>query len=182
MNDAADKVRFDLPSGSVRDGGGHRVLLLPSSALEELGRTAGVEVARALSRAMGVALGKGLVARLGSPESVRSSSLEAVVGALASELAVAGWGSVSLERWGRAMVMLVEHPAVDDRTYVAATLEGALREATGRAVHCISLGGEGPLRILVAGDRAVARAKEWLAAGTAWGDVLSRLQAGGGVA
>jgi hypothetical protein len=180
MNDTAEKVRFDLESGSVRGGGGERLLLMPSSALEQLGAKAGIDVACGLSRFIGAAIGKSVLTRLGSKDAVRSASLESVVQALASDLAVAGWGAASLERWGRAMVMLVAHPPVAEAQYVAAILEGAVHEATGRDVRCLPLGSagaDGPLRILVAGEGAIGRARGWLAEGVAWGDVLVRLQA-----
>jgi hypothetical protein len=180
MSDTADKVRFDLASGSVRAGEGERLVLLPCSVLEQLGKSAGVDVACGLSRAMGATIGMAVVAQFGSSEAVRAASLETVIHALGSELAVAGWGAASLERWGRAMVMVVDHAPVEDGRYVAAILEGALREATGRTVHCLPLGGSGPARILVAGDQAIGRARGWLAEGVAWGDVLVRLQSSGG--
>jgi len=179
MIDTAEKVRFDLASGSVRAGEGERLVLMPCSALEQLGRSAGVDVACGLSRTMGAAIGMAVVARFGSSDAVRAASLEAVVDALGSELAVSGWGAVSLERWGRAMVMIVEHPPVEEGQYLAALLEGALREATGRAVRCLPLGRDGVARFLVAGDGAAARARAWLAEGVAWGDVLVRLQSNG---
>jgi hypothetical protein len=183
MSDTADKVRFDLASGSVRAGEGERLVLMPCSVLEQLGKSAGVDVACGLSRAMGAAIGMAVVAHFGSSDAVRTASLETVIHALGSELAVSGWGAASLERWGRAMVMVVEHAPVEDGRYIAAILEGALREATGRTVHCLPLGahgGAGPARILVASDRTVGRARGWLAEGVAWGDVLVRLQSTGG--
>jgi hypothetical protein len=175
MNDT-DKVRFDLANGSVRAGEGERLVLMPTSALEQLGKSAGVEVACGLSRTLGAAAGMAVLAHFGSSEAVRAAALEAVVEALGAELALSGWGAVSLERWGRAMVMRVEHAPVEEGQYVAALLEGALREATGRTVRCLSLGKDAAGRYLVASERAYGRARDWLADGVAWGEVLSRLQ------
>jgi hypothetical protein len=181
MNDT-DKVRFDLASGSVRAGEGERLVLMPTSALQQLGKSAGVDVACGLSRTLGAAAGMAVLARFGTSDAVRAAPLEAVLEALGAELALSGWGAVSLERWGRAMVMRVEHAPVEEEQYVAALLEGALRESTGRAVRCLPLGKDGADRYLVAGDRAYGRARDWLAEGLRWGEVLTRLQQADGQA
>jgi len=186
MNDTAEKVRFDLASGTVRATGGERLVLMPCSALEELGKSAGVDVACALGHAMGAAFGKAVADRLGSSDAVQASSLETVVTELGSELAVAGWGAVGLERWGRAMVMVVDHSPFTEQRFVAAILQGALGAATGKDVQCWPLGGGASsgstesVRVLVSGERGIGRAREWLAQGVSWGDVLVRLQANDG--
>jgi hypothetical protein len=182
MDKAADEIRFDLPNGSVRAGGDERVVLVPCSAIDELGKHAksdsGVDPAAAFCHAIGEVLGQRIAARLGSSDAVRSASLETFVNALAGELAVAGWGTVSLERWGRAMVLLVEHSPLNEHRCLAALFEGALSAATGREARCASLGvaKDGGVRILVGAQRAVVRVRDWLAHGVAWGDALARLQ------
>jgi hypothetical protein len=174
----AHKVRFDFPSGSVRTDGDERVVLVPVAALDDLAKAAGLEAACAFARTMGIAIGKRVSAHMGSIDAVRKSTLEAFITELGSELALAGWGAVSLERWGKAMVIAVEHAPVAEHRVLAAMLEGAMGAATGgRDVRCTPLAAEGSVRVLVAGTSAVDRVRGWLAQGVAWGEVLSRLQA-----
>src|SRR5271163_569623 len=92
-------VDFDLARGRVDTGGDHRVVLVPVAALSELEKLAGLETTKKLARSIGVSFGRRVVAKLGSAEGVAKASLEAVVSALAAEVAVSGWGALRLERW-----------------------------------------------------------------------------------
>src|SRR5262249_39709666 len=98
---------------------------------------------------------------------------------LAGELAVAGVGSIRLERWGRALLAVVANAAIGNGAVLASILEGALGEATAREVACAVIAREeGAARVLVGSKAASERAVGWLAEGTPWGDVLARLQRG----
>ncbi len=179
MAKAADdhRVRFDLPRGSVRTGGDERVVLVPSAALDDLVASVGIDAACGFARALGVSVGKRIVARIGSVDAVRAASLETFVTELGHELATGGWGAAGLERWGRAMVVVLDHSPVGEHRLLSALVEGALGVISGgRDLRCALLGGAAPVRILVAGPRTVDRARDWLAAGVPWGEVLTRLQ------
>ena len=87
----------------------------------------------------------------------------------------------SVERWGRALVVVVERPAVADLPFLASILEGMLESASETHVRCMSLGRDGAtVRVLVAGELAITRARGMLDAGATWGDVLACLQRKGG--
>src|SRR5215469_14307836 len=101
--DPTHAVRFDLPHGSVRAGGEEeRVLLVPTSALDELVLSAPPEAVEALGRALGAAIGRRAASRMDA----KSASVEAFVTQLAGEAAIAGIGALSVERWGRALVVV----------------------------------------------------------------------------
>ena len=175
--DPTHAVRFDLPRGSVTAGTDERHVLLPCAALDDLVLIAGTEAACAVGRALGSSIGTRIAGRLGGPDALRGTSIERVVTDIARELAVTGLGAVSVERWGRALVVAVERPAVADLPFLASIIEGVLVGASGAPVRCVSLGREGMVvRVLVASERAVGRARTMLDQGTAWGEVLSRLQ------
>ncbi|HEY2511141.1 MAG TPA: hypothetical protein VGI39_09805 [Polyangiaceae bacterium] len=179
--DPTHAVRFDLPRGSVIAGGEERHVLLPCSALDDLVLIAGPDAAAAVGRALGTSIGKRMAVRLGGPRGLRGSTLEEVVSHMAGELAVIGLGAASMERWGRALVVAIERPAVSDLSFLAAIVEGMLEGAASASVRTTPLGREGALvRILVAGDAAVTRARRMLDEGRAWGEVLARLQPKGG--
>ena len=179
--DPTHAVRFDLPRGSVTAGGEERHVLLPCAALDDLVLIAGPEAAGAVGRALGASLGKRVAARLGGASGLREVPIERAVSEMAGEMAIAGLGAASIERWGRAMVVAIERPAVADLPFLASIVEGMLEAASDAPVRCTSLGREGGVaRVLVAAEPTVARARAMLDKGAAWGDVLARLQAKGG--
>ena len=94
---------------------------------------------------------------------------------LAGEAAVAGIGVVSIERWGRALVVLVEDsPLVG--TLLAPLVASAIESATGRRVSTTLLSrDEHVARIFVGGERAVSRVRESIASGEAWSEALGTL-------
>jgi hypothetical protein len=178
-----EPVRFDLATGQVKAGTGERLLLIPLSTLDELASAAGAEVAARLARTMGVSMGRRLAERLGSIDGVRSASIEAFVSELAFEVAVSGWGALSLERWGKAMVLVVDHVAVKERRMIAAMIEGAIEAAVGREVHGVALtgetmdGGTDPVRVLLASEKTAEKARGWTAEGVGAREILARLHA-----
>jgi hypothetical protein len=176
----SDPVKFDLATGQVRTGDGERLIVVPLSALDELAQTAGVPAANRFARGIGVAIGRRLAGRMGSLDEVRAATLEAFVSGLALEVALAGWGSLSMERWGKAMVVVVDHAPVKEQAIVAALVEGAIEAAAGREAHGVALAGDGPARVLIASEKSAARARVWTAEGASGSDVIARLQSPGG--
>jgi hypothetical protein len=174
--DSTHAVRFDLALGSVRAGNREeRLLLVPSSALDDLILSASAEAVDALARAIGLAIGLRVAGRIGpGPE----GSVEAFVVQLAGECAIAGVGTVALERWGRAMVVLLEHSPLPT-AFLCPLVAAAIEAAAGRAVSCTLLTRDNAVaRVLVTSESAAARAREWIASGVAWGEALTRLQGG----
>jgi hypothetical protein len=197
--DPTRAVRFDLPKGSIHarvpapqnagqhagqagDGVDQRMVLVPIEALDEVANVGGMAAASAVGHVIGMSCGKRAAVRLGG-RGLGSSTLEDVVTHLGGELSLVGVGSLVVERWGRAMVMAIERSAVKDDRLLAAIVEGALREVTGREVHCTTLVHDGTLsRVLVASRGTAERVRQWLTEGTKWSDVLARLQKAGGAA
>jgi hypothetical protein len=172
--DATHAIQFDLGRGNVRSGGEQECLLLvPANALARLVAAASEEALEALGHALGDAIGRRARARL---LDVTQSSIETVVTQLAGEAALAGIGALSVERWGRAIVVLVEGSPLSPpllAPLVASTLEATF----GRRVWCALLSGERePARVLVASERGTERVRNWIASGVPWGDALRRLQ------
>jgi hypothetical protein len=173
--DPTNAVRFELPRGAVfASKGDDRLLLVPAGALADLVQAAPPEAAAALGRALGTAIGKRAVARIEHPA---AASVEQFVTQLAGECALAGVGLLTLERWGRAMVLLLEGSPLDDRL-LSPLFSAAIEASTGRSAPTLLLARDGKVaRVLVASATAVQRAGDWLAGGTAWGEVLTRLHA-----
>ena len=174
--DPTHAVRFDLPRGSVRAGGdGDRVLLLPAAALETLLRSASAETVEGVGRTMGAGIGGRAAARMGN---VQDASVEAFVTHLAGEAAVAGLGTWSVERWGRALVVVVENSPLPPELF-AAVVRGALEAASGRRVWCaVVSSSEHSTRVLVGNDTTIARIRGWVAKGVGWIEAVGKLHEG----
>lgn len=168
--DASRAVRFDLASGSVHASEA-RVALVPVEALAAIGKSGAADE---VARIVGAAIGKRAAAHLG-----KDASVEAFTSAFAGELAVAGYGSLSVERWGRALVLVVARSPIPD-AMLATLLAAGVEAATGRGeVACASLGSEGEAtRLLVASKESAARVRAWLGDGVKWGEALVRLHGG----
>ena len=169
-------VRFDMKSGAASDSRGARLVLVPAAALEALERTTPGALAH-LGSEVGRSCGARAAARLGGDAGVRAATLEVVVSNLAGELAIAGLGAVHLERWGRAMVIVVANPGVNSDGFLGAALSGALNAASGREVAIAPLGREGTTaRYFVGTQQTVVKARSLVSQGKSWTDVLGALQ------
>jgi hypothetical protein len=175
--DATGAVQFDLSHGAVRAGSAREpVLLVPCSALDELALSAPNEAA-VLGRSIGAAIGARAAKRLADPA---AASIEAFVTQLAGECAVAGVGVVSVERWGRALVVVIEESPLAG-PMLAPVVSSAIEAALGKPVSAGLLTRDAKqARVLVASEAAVGAALEAIASGTSWADALARLNAGAG--
>jgi len=171
--DPAGAVRFDLPRGVVRAGAEQeRSLLVPLSALDGLAKWVHGDALETFAGALGIAAGRRAAARIGD---VRTASTEDFVTQLAGEVALVGAGLLEVERWGRALVMMLSEPGLP-AVMVAPFIASAVRAATGRAVAAVLLSDDEPAaRVLVAGERAVSKVRGWVASGCSWGEALARL-------
>jgi hypothetical protein len=169
-------VRFDLPHGAVRSGAeDDRLLLVSAAALMDLALAAPSEAVEALGVALGSAVGSRAAARLANPS---TASLEDFVTQLAGEVALAGIGVLSVERWGRALVIVLEDsPLLGSLVapFVAAALEGASKRKVWGTLIARD---QQAARVLVSSERAIDRVRSWIASGVAWGDAITRLHGG----
>jgi hypothetical protein len=174
--DPARAVRFDLPNGCVRAGGenGERVLLVPTSALDELVLSAPPEAVESLGRALGAAIGRRAAAQV----DVNDAPIEVFVTHLAGEAALAGVGALTIERWGRALVVVVQDsPLVG--TLLGPLVAAAIEAASGRRVsHALLSRDERAARVLLGSEKGVARVREWIASGSPWAEAIVRLHGG----
>jgi hypothetical protein len=110
----------------------------------------------------------------------QNASVEAFLAHLAGEAAIAGVGAISIERWGRAVVVAVEDSPLKGPLLVA-TVASALEVASGRRASCALLSHDDrSARIFVGNEQAVNRVRAWLASGVPWGEAVVRLHGGAG--
>ena len=183
--DPTKAVTFDLEHGLIHLDGGPSRVVVPAEALLALCSAAGRHAAVAFGRAIGEAMGRRVAKRLGevaSDGTARGASVETVVDHLGGELSLGGLGSLGLERWGRAMVLVVDHSPLGRAgdMLLEAVLEGAVASATARPARAVLLGREEVrARFLVTGATAVAKVRAWIDSGTSWAEVIARLHGTG---
>lgn len=174
-------LRFDLDHGRVSLADESPMLLVSAPALAEACGSLSAESARKFGASLGAGCGKRVLARLGA----EPVTLELMVNQLGGEMALAGFGSLSLERWGQALVAKMEACPLDvrARSLMSAFLEGALQSATGRSVRAVFVeGGSRDFRLLLCSEVGAAKVEGWLAEGRSWGDALSALHGSRGAA
>ena len=175
--DPARMVRFDLARGRVALDEASCRVLVPTDLLLELCENAGQEALTNFGRRIGTECGRRVVERLGQEE-LSEANVSTLLAHLGGELALMGLGSLGVERWGRALVMVFEGSPVGSRGdhLLAAVLEGAFQRLFGRDCSVVKLGRDDELvRLLVVGAQTAAAAREALRKGTGWGELLSQL-------
>ncbi len=179
--DASHGLTFDLARGNVQGEGGSTRVILPADVLATLLAAAGDDATRTAGSALGEAMGKRVASRLGEgPEGARAASLEGFAEHLGGELALAGLGSLGLERWGRALVLVVDHAPLgpDGDALLGAVLASALSAATAREVVTALLHRDGARARFFAGSPVgVALLVDFLTHGASWCDALAKLHA-----
>jgi hypothetical protein len=170
-------VTFDLSRGEIRKDDHERRVLLSARAIVALCQAAGDDATSAFGQSLGESIGASIAARFerggGDP---RGAAIESIVEHLAGELAVAGLGTISVERWGRALVLVVDNASADVDKVLAPLLGAMVSRAAKVQARCVRLSREGDrARFLIAGEAGAGKVSDWLSAGVPWGEALVRL-------
>lgn len=133
---------FELSDGTVRTRGGSRVLMLSASSIAPLLASAVEHGDLTPVRKLGKELGDHVAESLGAPPGGRTT--EDVLGHAAGIVALFGWGRLSMEQWGDAVAVRLEHaPSIDDRALgVAALLGGVFSRLADDEVACVPVAGD----------------------------------------
>ncbi len=177
--DPSHSIEFNLARGLVKVEGASPRLVIPADAIAALVSSASDDARKDFAHRIGSEAGRRASERLGE-----EASLESVVDHLGGEFALMGLGSFSIERWGKALVVLFSHapfgPEGDE--LLSSIVEGAFQRAFGRATRVVPLHRDHPdVRLLVVSRAAADKVRDWLANGTPYTEVLQRLhQSSGG--
>jgi hypothetical protein len=179
----AEAVTFDLQFGHIHLDGAPTRVMVPADAVVALCQAAGEEETSAFGHAIGEAVGRRVGVRLagGSAnrhDAARKAGIETVISQLAGELAVLGIGSAKAERWGKALVLVVDQSPFGEGGdgLLTQILESAIRALVDRPARVVRLHREGTrARFLTLSGAAVAGVKERLDAGENWGSVIASL-------
>ena len=177
--DPSKAVTFDLNRGLVHLEGEPARILAPAAALVALADAAGPGATAVFAVTLGESMGRRVADRL-EGDGVGAAPVDVVVDHLGGELALAGLGSLALERWGRAVVLVVDHSPLgaEGDALLEGVLAGAIAAAADRAALALRLGRDGVrARFLLGSAAGVAKVQAWLADGVPWGEALVRLHA-----
>jgi len=174
--DPAHALKFDLGRGLVTLHGQGPCLVVPKEALLELLSAAGHEAARNFGHQLGVDVGQRTSERLGS--GIHQATVETFVDHLGGELALLGLGSLAVERWGMALVIVIDGAASSQSgiALISSAVSGALERTLSADATAIQLAqSDHKLRLLVVSKVVAPRVEQWLTDKVAWGDVIARL-------
>jgi hypothetical protein len=172
--DPTRAVVFDLARGHVTRQSGGSLVLLPADVLGAACGQLGATVVRQLGAALGKQAGSRARARLGQG----AASLESIVEQLGGELSLCGFGVLTVERWGQALVVRIEGYPLGGQAQglLGGYVEGAILALSEREVTALPLErSPQSLRLLVCNEVAAAKVKGWLQSGSSWGDALAAL-------
>lgn len=171
--DPTRAVVFDLNRGRVTlEGTG--AVLLSADALAQLC----AELDATSVRQLGSLLGKQAGLRVKSRTSSSALTLEAMTDQLGGEISLGGLGSLSIERWGQALVIRVESCPLGARSaeLMSAYVEAALQAVVGREANAVVVErGPDAFRLLLCGKNAAGRVKGWLGRGKNFGEAITAL-------
>ena len=170
-------VTFDLERGRVRVSDDENRLMVGADALLGLCQAASPDAQRAFGEKLGTSAGARVKEVLGDEK----ASVESFVDHLGGHLALLGLGSLSLERWGRALVFRLSNvpfEAAGDEL-LCRVLEGALKAAVGRAcVGVILERKNAEVSVLITAEQGAQRVQAWLKEGLSTAEALGRLHLG----
>ena len=170
--------------------GEERALLVPVNALVLALADAPKSTIALVARSLGESIGRRAAGRFGGPDGVREADVDSVVTSLAAEVALAGFGVLVLERWGRALVLLLTAAPRISSDFFAPLLESALGTATSwrnrASLVCTLLddpgraaglrASEDGARYLISSANTAGHVQRTMETGVDWAEALHRLQ------
>src|SRR5512145_1061883 len=104
--DPAQALKIDLSRGQLTLAGSSGRILVPIDGLVALLDACSEESLSAFVATLGTDMGRRIAERLGS--AIEQATVELYLEHLGGELALTGLGNLTVERWGRALVLCVE--------------------------------------------------------------------------
>lgn len=165
---------FDLSRGAVRAKGGERVFVMSNEVVTAVLQALTKQNDFATLRTLGASLATHASSSLAGK--VAESTPEEVIGHASAVLGLYGWGKLSAERWGDALVVSLSGMSDLDpkQTATAALLTGLLSKLANSALECVPVGIE---KLIVVHPSIAKDVAGWVAAGSDLAAVSSQLVA-----
>ncbi len=174
--DPSRALVFDLNQGTLRDDEGNARVNLPAAALLRLCEQAGPEAQKDFAQSLGSDLGRRIFERL--EKGGTHASLELWASHLGGHLALIGLGDLSIEQWGKALVLSVsDHPKTASEL-VGQLLRAALQRALGRDTALVSFESGTKTSYLVVAPQTENKVKTMVQGGAGLGQVIEQLHRG----
>ena len=174
--DPSRAIIFDFARGQMRDDEGSARLNLPAAALVRLCEQAGPEARKDFAQSLGSEMGRRIVAQLGQRAS--EASLEVWAAHLGGQLALLGLGDLSIEQWGRALVLSVEGAPAGTTEMVGQLLAASLQRALGRDAEVVAFALDERTAYLVVSADTARKVAELVGTGAGLGQVVESLHEG----
>lgn len=180
---AGPALSVDLGRGELTTGGS-RLLAVPlqtfialARAVEATSDVALYGAGREWGEAVGRELAEAIQAATGGP--ARDAPPARVLDHLSGQLGALGWGVVSMEVWGEALVFVVRNAPDGAARHVLAGFFAGVAGGFARASFAGASIGAGPeVRVLVGNPAAIKAARRWHEGGAGVGAIVDRLRAG----
>jgi hypothetical protein len=174
----AQAIQIDVSKGEVTAGSGRELLLgaettllLLKAAKEDQRLDAGKRVGAAAGKSASESLRKASL-------SAQSAAPEAVLNHLAGELAARGFGVLSLERWGKALVAKIDNAPVDDDVFLSGMLSAAFTALSDGGAAKLEAATLAKHTFLIAKPETAKKAKDMAKLERNYGVVVAKLQGG----
>jgi hypothetical protein len=141
--------------------------------LARLMEHAGPEVAADFGRSLGAEIGRRIAEKLKN-----ASGIDAWTEHLGGHLALLGLGSLTLERWGKALVLRVTGAPEGATALIGSVFEGALQRGLGEVVATVAFDAEHSTGYLVVSPGTAERVRGMAAAGEGLGQIVEQLHKG----
>lgn len=170
--DAGEFYEFDVSAGTVRTRSGNRVLVLSERVIRPLVEASLQKGDLTALRRLGKDIGEHVASFFEGP--LGGLPPEVVLGHAAGVLSLFGWGKLGFERWGAALVAVLEGaPALDEgRLGTAALLGGAVSALAGREVACVPAS---TAHFLVVDPSIAEQVWSWAKEGLSLAELVGRL-------
>lgn len=174
--DPSRSILVDLARGQLRDDEDAARVNLPAHLLSRLCEQAGEHATRDFSSALGTELGRRIKDRLGN--AVEKATTEEWVEHLGGQLALVGLGDLSMEQWGKALVLRVVGSPAGLTEVVSGVLCGTLSRALGRNISTVSFESEDGTAFLILTQSAAEKVQKLADAGAGLGEAVDQLHRG----
>lgn len=175
--DPTRAIIYDLARGQLRDDEGTSRLNLPAHLLLRLCNQAGPNEAKDFARSLGQELGRRIADRMGDEKD--QANIETWTEHLGGQLALVGLGNLSVEQWGRALVLRVEAPPEGMTQTLEAVLEGALQRGLGKDTSIVGFERGEQTEFLVVSEQTARKVRDMAQNGSLLGQVVEELHRGG---
>ena len=174
--DPTRAIVYDLAQGQLRDDEGSSRLNLPVDLLARLLEQAGPQATSDFAASLGTELGRRVADRMG--ETAVGASVEAWAEHLGGQVALLGLGNLSVEQWGKALILRVAGAPQGMTGVLTLLLQSALQRALGRDVRLLHFDGKEGAGFLVVAPSTAQRAQSLVDGGASLGQVVEQLHQG----